>query len=240
MAVDEALLERARSSGECMVRIYEWSRPTLSFGRNQTARGQYDLSRAQTLGVDFVRRPTGGRAVLHHRELTYSVTAPAAALGTLRESYARINRLLMAGLSGLGVQAVAAPRRGRTPPPGIVPCFDTPGEGELTVAARKLVGSAQWRDGDAFLQHGSILVDDDQALASSLLSEPAPVPPPAASLRAILGFAPTAGDLAAAVHRAIVTLEDPDASRLEMDSALERRVTTARAHFLDELWTWRR
>src|SRR5687767_6811745 len=85
MATDEALLERARTSGECVMRLYEWARPTLSLGRNQAARGHYDLDRARALGVDFVRRPTGGRAVLHHRELTYSVTGPASQLGSLRE-----------------------------------------------------------------------------------------------------------------------------------------------------------
>ena len=83
--MDVSLLDRARSSGECVMRIYEWSRPTLSLGRNQAARGHYDLERARAAGIDFVRRPTGGRAVLHHRELTYSVTAPAAALGPARE-----------------------------------------------------------------------------------------------------------------------------------------------------------
>src|SRR5215210_4848764 len=74
MAIDDALLDRARGSGECVIRLYEWARPTLSLGRNQAARGQYDLARARELGIDFVRRPTGGRAVLHHREVTYSVT----------------------------------------------------------------------------------------------------------------------------------------------------------------------
>src|SRR5688572_18485838 len=91
MAVDEVLLDRARSSGECVFRLYTWARPTLSLGRNQIARGHYDLERASALGIDFVRRPTGGRAVFHHRELTYSVTGSTAVMGTLRESYRRIN-----------------------------------------------------------------------------------------------------------------------------------------------------
>src|SRR5687768_14706976 len=76
MALDEALLERARDSGEAVARVYTWSRPTLSLGRNQTAAGRYDLALAAALGIDVVRRPTGGRAVLHHRELTYAVAAP--------------------------------------------------------------------------------------------------------------------------------------------------------------------
>src|SRR5687768_8341049 len=136
MAIDAALLGRARSGSECVMRIYEWSRPTLSLGRHQTAHGHYDLHRAKANGVDFVRRPTGGRAVLHHRELTYSVTAPAATLGTLREAYARINRLLLEALRTLGVEAAVAPRTDRALAPGLAPCFDLPGEGELVAAGR--------------------------------------------------------------------------------------------------------
>ena len=240
MAVDEALLGRAQASGECVLRLYEWSRPTLSLGRNQTARDHYDLDRARTLGIDFVRRTTGGRAVLHHREFTYSVTGPTAVLGTLRESYARINRLLMAGLARLGVHASVAAPAERAMAPGLAPCFEAPSAGELIVDSRKLVGSAQWRDREALLQHGSILVDDDQELATTLLRVRRPAPLPPASLRSVLGDPPTATDLAAALHHAIVTLEDPEASRLVVDSAFERRVADARTHFLDEHWTWRR
>jgi lipoate-protein ligase A len=240
MAIDEALLDRARASGECVMRVYEWTRPTLSLGRNQTARGHYDLELARDLGVDFVRRQTGGRAVLHHREITYSVTAPASLLGTLRESYARVNRLLLAALRRLGVGASVAAPAGRAPIPGLAPCFDAPGQGELVLGHQKLVGSAQWRDSDAFLQHGSILVDDDQSLATRLLRAPGPPPPPSATLRSALGRAPAVADLAAALTEALVTLEDAEASPLVVDRALESRIAGARIHFLDELWTWRR
>ena len=240
MAVDDALLDRARSSGECVLRLYEWARPTLSLGRNQAARGHYDLARARALGVEFVRRRTGGRAVLHHRELTYSVTAPAALLGTLRESYARVNRLLVGALGRLGVSASVATGCGRAPLPGISPCFDEPSAGELVLGDRKLVGSAQWRDGEAFLQHGSILVDDDQELASQLLRSPFPSSPAAATLRGALGHAPAAADLADALNESLVTLEDAEASPLVVDDALERRIAHARHRFLDERWTWRR
>src|SRR5512143_3038322 len=94
MALDEALLERAAATGGAVFRVYSWAEPTLSFGRNQSVRGTYDASRARERGVAVVRRPTGGRSLLHHREVTYSVTAPATFLGSFRESYARINRLL--------------------------------------------------------------------------------------------------------------------------------------------------
>jgi lipoate-protein ligase A len=240
MGLDEALLERARASGECVMRVYEWHRPTLSLGRNQTARGRYDTERARVIGVDFVRRPTGGRAVLHHRELTYSVTAPAAALGTLRESYSRINEVLVAALRRLGVRTSVTGRGARAAQPGVAPCFDAPAAGELVVGGRKLVGSAQWRDGGALLQHGSILVDGDQALASELLRTPSPRPPQPATLRGVLGREPTGAELADALRDAIVTLEGVEASPMAVDDALRSATWRARARYLDDRWTWRR
>ena len=167
MALDEALMARSRDRGELWLRVYGWSEPTLSLGRHQTARGRYDLHRAAALGVRFVRRPTGGRAVLHHREITYCVTAPDGALGSLRESYRRINRLLVDALRRLGVEAGEARASGPAPRPGVAPCFEEPVAGEIVAGGRKLVGSAQWRDRGALLQHGSILVADDQALAGA-------------------------------------------------------------------------
>src|SRR6478736_6593621 len=108
MALDEALMERARATGEWVLRVYSWSRPTISLGRNQTARGRYDLDRIRELQFDVVRRPTGGRAILHDREVTYSVTAPAGDAGDLRESYGRINGLLVFALQAMGVAASPA------------------------------------------------------------------------------------------------------------------------------------
>ena len=93
MALDEALMERARETGEWTARVYSWATPTVSLGRNQTARGRYDLDRINALGYKVVRRPTGGRAILHDREITYSVTALVADAGDLLDSYAQINQL---------------------------------------------------------------------------------------------------------------------------------------------------
>src|SRR4051795_5168163 len=129
MALDEALMDRARCTGGWVLRVYGWCRPTLSLGRNQTARGLYDREALAAQGVDVVRRPTGGRAILHHREITYSVTAPLGALAApgapVRATYARINRLLLAGLHALGVDAYEAMPRGRSPLPDGAPCFET-------------------------------------------------------------------------------------------------------------------
>lgn len=240
MALDIALLARARATGECVLRVYSWARPTLSFGRNQTAAGLYDLDRVRAAGVDVVRRPTGGRAILHHREITYSVTAPSEGDGSLRESYARINRLLVDGLRRLGVHARIAGAAGHSLLPGDTPCFETPSEGELVVGTRKLVGSAQWREDGALLQHGSILVDDDQPAIAALLRRPASPPPPPATLRAVLGRAPSVEESAAALFDAVRAMEDAGAQPFAPDAALLDREAKALPQFENDRWTWRR
>src|SRR6478672_8273798 len=214
MARDSALKARAARTGETVFSIYSWSAPTLSFGRNQPASGAYDVARLRESGIDVVRRPTGGRAILHDREVTYSVTAPIDDDLPLRETYTRINRILQSGLSRLGVFVVTAERTGRAPVPGIRPCFETPAEGELVAQGAKLVGSAQWRDAGALLQHGSILVDDDQSslpeFASRAQSFDGPIPAPA-TLHALLGRSPDVREVAAAMFDAVRSLEDADA-----------------------------
>src|SRR3954468_2844114 len=87
MALDEALMERAATSGEWICRVYAWSEPTVSFGRNQAAERHYDRAKLQDRRLAVVRRPTGGRAILHHREITYAVAAPVSDAGGLHESY---------------------------------------------------------------------------------------------------------------------------------------------------------
>lgn len=240
MALDEALMTRARTSGEWVLRVYSWSRPTVSLGRNQTARARYDLERIRARGLDVVRRPTGGRAILHDREITYSVTAPVDGAGDLRASYERINRLLLEGLRRLGVGAQLAAPAARSVSPGMTPCFDEPAAGELMFGGRKLAGSAQWRSEGALLQHGSILVEDDQSVLATLsLTPQAPVPPPA-TLAEALGHIPSAGDMASALADAVRALEDQDAEPLEIDEKLRARTSALVVRYLDDSWTWRR
>jgi lipoate-protein ligase A len=239
MGRDVALLERAKVTGEAVFSVYEWTGPTLSLGRNQSARGYYDRDAIRNSGIDVVRRPTGGRALLHHHEVTYSVTAPTKA-ASLGESYTRINRILLRGLELLGVRARISDD-GQTGPPGPIPCFADPAHGEVVVDGRKLVGSAQWRDGSALLQHGSILVEDDQALLPRLMTdrEGGPFPQSAATLSSILGRKPTAAEVATALFSAVCELEDESAQPVAEEEvraqALERAV-----QFENELWTWRR
>lgn len=240
MATDEALMRRARRTGETVYRLYGWSRPTVSLGRNQPARGRYDVERARAQGIDFVRRPTGGRAILHHREITYAVAGPVEAFGSLGESYRTINRLLLEALRALGVEACEAQVSIRAPIPGIAPCFEAPVSGEVVAGGRKLVGSAQVRDGDAFLQHGSILIDDDQHLLATLLDEPQPMPAPA-TIRALTGHAVSAHEFATALSRALHAVDGMQPQPLELEESLITDVQLLiRTRYAAADWTWRR
>lgn len=241
MARDVALMRRARETAEVVFSVYGWSQPTLSLGRNQRAIGCYDSEKMLSLGVDVVRRPTGGRALLHHRELTYSVTAPIDFSTSLRESYERINRILLSGLQRLGVGAsVAAGGRAALPPTDI-PCFAAPSRGELISDGRKLVGSAQWRDDGALLQHGSILIEDDQSmirLFSVGTDDREPIPMPA-TLTEALGHTPDISEIAELMFDSVRELEDSAAEPLDESEVFAETLKEV-PHFENELWTWRR
>ena len=165
MAIDQTLLERA-AAGERWLRLYGWNPFCLSFGRNEPATRRYDADRIERLGLDVVRRPTGGRAVWHGCELTYTVACPVE-LATLRESYLEIHRMLRDALRSLGVPAELAPSR-RAAGVGAGACFAQPAGGEIMVEGRKVIGSAQLRENGALLQHGSILLGDDQRMVGAV------------------------------------------------------------------------
>lgn len=241
MARDAGLIDRARDTGEVVFSIYSWSRPTLSLGRNQTAAGRYNLDLLQDKKIDVVRRPTGGRALLHWREVTYSVTAPISDADSLRKSYERINRVLLDGLSRLGVPAFEARGGNPSPRPGELPCFAQPAEGELVVDGAKLVGSAQYRENGAMLQHGSILIADDQALIPwLLLSHLSELEPPnAGTLARALGREPSINEVAAQLFDAVRHLEDSEACILD-ESATRAYTDRYLDNYTNELWTWRK
>lgn len=242
MARDAALLARAAGTGESVFSIYSWARPTLSFGRNQRACDNYHRTRIEEREVDVVRRPTGGRAILHHREITYSVTSPVRESESLRNAYERVNVILLDGLLRLGIRASIA-RGGKAIKPGPAPCFELPSEGEIMAAGRKLVGSAQWRGESAFLQHGSILVDDDQTALASLAADgadgPALPPPPPATLRNLLGRAPEASEVAKAMFDAVREKEETSGTLL-LEDEIRGAALQLLPGFLDDDWTWRR
>ena len=240
MALDEALMARARRTGESVLRVYGWSSPTLSLGRNQRAHGLYDAARLSALGVGVVRRPTGGRALLHHREVTYSVTAPCEPGAELQVEYGRINALLGSALAALGAPVTVARPVTRAPLPSAAPCFAEPSRGELVLGGRKLVGSAQWRDRGALLQHGSILVDDDQRTISELMAERAQIATSPATLRDALGRAPSIDEVAEALFEAVRAHADRRARPLDPDELLERDAADLATRYRDDAWTWRR
>ena len=243
MARDSALQARAARTGETVFSVYSWTRPTLSFGRHQPATGLYDIEKIRSANVDVVRRPTGGRAILHNHEVTYSVTAPLKDAAPLRETYSLINRILLEGLGRLGVGVELASPKDRAAAPSTRPCFETPGEGELVAGGSKLVGSAQWRDEGSLLQHGSILVEDDQSSLPSFVTVGAvaggeSIPQPA-TLHALLGRSPDVAEVASAMFDAVRSLEDEEASELAEDEIRGETMNHV-PHFLDEGWTWRR
>ncbi len=175
MAIDQALLDQAERHGEvAYLRLYRWKPPCLSFGRHEPALSRYDRAKIEQLSVDVVRRPTGGRAVWHDDEVTYAVAAPVEALGCLRDSYRAIHQRLARALGTLGADAVLASDALR---PGALTggaCFTQPVGGEVLVRGRKVVGSAQVRQGTAFLQHGSILLGGSQDLVSRVSHQLSP------------------------------------------------------------------
>jgi lipoate-protein ligase A len=178
MAVDEAML-RAVAAGLVppTVRFYAWEPATLSLGRAQRA-ADVDLEAIAAAGYGLVRRPTGGKAILHVDELTYSVVAPQAeprVAGPLVESYRRLSGGLLRGLVRLGVRDSAADRKARSSAQAGPVCFEVPSNYEITASGRKLVGSAQMRSDGVVLQHGSIpLVGDITRICAVLKARPDP------------------------------------------------------------------
>ena len=179
MAVDEALLEvYAAGAASPTLRFYTWSPPAVSLGYGQATEADIDLAQCQALGIDVVRRTTGGRAVLHDHEVTYSVVIreddPRAAAGILA-SYLTISRALIRGLSHLGISAELLPLRGAASRSreAVSPiCFATPSSYEVAVAGRKIIGSAQRRAHGVIMQHGSIPMSLDLDKLSAVLGSP--------------------------------------------------------------------
>jgi len=217
MAVDEAIL-RAAAAGHVppTLRFYAWEPPCLSLGRGQKV-ADVDLEALREAGYGLVRRPTGGKAILHIDELTYSVVAPETeprVAGGVVGSYRRLSAGLMRGLERLGALGVAAERRGAgwraDPSPakgggvgrrrraGPV-CFEVPSDYEIVAEGRKLIGSAQMRAQGVVLQHGAVPLYGDIARVCALLvspPDPARVRARATTVEEALGFRGSAPRLA--------------------------------------------
>ncbi len=162
MAVDEAIMKTCRKGKvPPTIRFYQWSPPGLSLGYFQQLHSEVDCATCKEHGVDIVRRLTGGRAILHDDELTYSIVGrdtedflPKSVL----ESYKVISRGIIKGLQSLGLDVELKPvEKNKKPDRGFsAACFDAPSWYEVVAGGKKLVGSAQTRQKGVILQHGSI------------------------------------------------------------------------------------
>jgi len=169
MEYDEGLAQSLVSSdGPCVVRFYGWSPPAISLGWHQDA-GEIDIDKCAEAGIDVVRRPTGGRAILHSDEVTYSVVMVASQKSVLTV-YQQISDALVRGLRSLGADVALEKSQPHFPSlyrtPSSVACFASAARYEIHIGGRKLVGSAQRRfarpdGGEVVLQHGSILLGSD-------------------------------------------------------------------------------
>ena len=176
MAADEAIyrLNHAESALPTL-RLYSWSKPSVSLGYFQDAEKEIDLEVCRKHHIDVVRRPTGGKAVLHGQDLTYLVVAkesnplfPKDILGT----YKVISQCITDGLATLGIKAVMSPGLRKAESSLKAFCFSEPSKNELLVGGKKICGSAQARSHGIFLQHGSLLIDFDPSQTKSVIRSP--------------------------------------------------------------------
>jgi lipoyl(octanoyl) transferase len=237
MAVDQALLELAGEEGLAVLRVYRWEPHTLSFGRNEPAKRRYDRDAIAREEIPTVRRPTGGRAVWHARELTYAVAAPTDRFGALPAAYQAIHRTIAQALGALGADARLA-EAGGVAGLDAGACFASPVGGEVMVHGRKVVGSAQIRVGTGMLQHGSILLDDDQRRVAAL-TVGAPASGMEAPLNAVLARRVDAATVAESLAAAARGSWPGGWTELDPTVALERAARHL-PFFSSEEWTWRR
>ena len=176
MAVDEAIM-KIHSQGDTppTLRFYGWQPAALSLGYFQQAKKEVDFEKCQQEGIDLVRRLTGGRAILHDRELTYSIIIREdynLLADSIEKSYQQISSGLVAGLNQLGIAAeLKAVERGKKAPRGhSAACFDAPSWYEVILNNKKLIGSAQRRKENTILQHGSLPLDDSSEKIFELLN----------------------------------------------------------------------
>lgn len=170
MALDEAILNEKDKNPSLppTLRIFCWEPACLSIGRNQNLE-EINLEKCRELGIDVVRRPTGGTAILHDEELTYSIVISSedGLPRSVRESFAVLNQGLIAAYKNLGVEADLIPNEERN----FVPlCFASAGIADLTHKGKKIVGSAQRKIKNAVLQHGSLVIKHNPRLMLELFN----------------------------------------------------------------------
>ncbi len=166
MSLDRQLLDDLQSGKSTIptVRFYCWDRPTVSLGTNQAASEVVIVEQIQQLGYGLVTRPTGGRALLHKGDICYALIANRNShpeFRSLTSTYRAIAQSIAAMLATLGVSTTELPQTGTPARSALNPCFAMLNPFEVTVRHRKICGSAQFRSGDNFLQHGSVRMYDN-------------------------------------------------------------------------------
>lgn len=236
MAVDEAISQAiAAHLVPPTLRFYAWDPPCVSLGRNQPIAG-VDQARCAARGYDMVRRPTGGRAILHTDEMTYSIVASPdhqIMQGYVLDSYLRISHGLVAGLRRLGIDAQEAPGTNRAGPDVSAACFEVPSAYEIVSGSRKVLGSAQARRSTSVLQHGSLpLVGDLTRVVDCLaFGDEAEREALRASLQ---GHAATVEEL---LGRVVSYEEAVDALAAGMEEALGIELTPGELTVQERTWT---
>jgi len=164
MAVDDFLFRSLSSEPQTNLRFYRWERPTVSLGYSQDIRKVVNVEYCQKQGIDIVRRMTGGKLVLHHKEVTYSLCSSdkETFTSTLVDSYRLISQALLRGFEKMGLDSYLADAPPNSYVRGNLPCFSYPARDEIEVDGKKIVGSAQKRAGSKFIQHGSIPLEEDE------------------------------------------------------------------------------
>ncbi len=257
MAVDESIAEAA-AAGDVppTLRFYRWQSPTVSLGRFQKI-SDIDEARIVKQGYDLVRRATGGRAILHAEELTYSVAGPIAEphmAGGVMDAYLRFSNALLSGLTILGLKAEKAGARARAGRELSAACFEMPSAYEITAGGRKLMGSAQSRRKGYVLQHGSLPLRGDVARLVDVLALPCAAQEQlrqqlrrqAVTLAEALQLSPDSDQLD--FPRIAAAMADGFASTLDQDlepgtlspNELRRSAELIRTRYADPAWTLQR
>jgi lipoyl(octanoyl) transferase len=201
MALDEVLLMQ---KNDCpALRFYRWNKPTVSIGMAQNASRHINTDNCRIRGIPVVRRLTGGKAVLHHNELTYSLTGSSNTAPfslNLLDTYCEIGKAFCKGLKNLGINAVLAPRHSAVLKAAVSSCFAAASSYEITVNGKKLLGSAQKRTHESVLQHGSLLFEYNASDWQAVMQRcPENAEEMATDLKSLLELCPSVEDVQQAI-----------------------------------------
>lgn len=170
MAVDDYMFQSLGEEPTTYLRFYRWNKPTVSIGYSQNAKKVVDLDFCRKRGIEIVRRITGGKLVLHHKEVTYTVCSSDTDIFSqkLVDSYKLISEALNRGLQRMKIESQLAKETPSEYVRGALPCFSHPARNEIEVDGKKIIGSAQKRAGNKFIQHGSIPLEKEEGLLKSV------------------------------------------------------------------------